>query len=253
MPPRLAWITGASSGIGRALALHLASTGWRVAASARNEAALATLAATADGIVPLPLDVTDADAVARAVAAIEAAHGPIALAVLNAGTHEAMTADDFSVATLRRLIDLNFMGVAHGLAAVLPGMRARRAGHIAVVASVAGYRGLPTGGAYCASKAAVIALCEALKPDCDRLGIALQLVNPGFVDTPLTARNRFAMPFLMPLERATAAFARGLGRRRFEIIFPWRFAMLLKLARMLPYRLFFAIVKRRMSAIPPQS
>jgi NAD(P)-dependent dehydrogenase (short-subunit alcohol dehydrogenase family) len=243
-PPRLAWITGASSGIGRALALHLARDGWRVAASARNADALAALAAASPGIVPVPLDVTDERAVAAAVAAIEDAHGPIALAVLNAGTHEAMGAEDFSAAPLRRLIDLNLMGVANALAALLPRMRARRAGHIAVVASLAGYRGLPTAAAYGASKAAVIVLCEALKPDCDRLGITLQLVNPGFVATPLTARNRFTMPFLMPLERATAAFARGLRSRRFEIVFPWRFAMLMKLLRLLPYRLYFAVVRR---------
>lgn len=237
-------ITGASSGIGRALALQLARDGWRVAVSARNTEALAALAAEAACIVAVPLDVTDEGAVARAVATIEAAHGPIALAVLNAGTHERMTAEDFSLATLRRLIDLNFMGVANALAALLPRMRARGAGHLAVVASLAGYRGLPTGGAYCASKAALIALCEALRPDCERLGITLQVVNPGFVETPLTARNTFAMPFLMPVERATRAFARGLGTRRFEIVFPWRFAMLMKLARALPYRLYFALVKR---------
>lgn len=243
-PPRLAWITGASSGIGRALALQLARDGWRVAVSARNAEALTALAAETTGIVAVPLDVTDEGAVARAVATIEAAHGPIALAVLNAGTHERMTAEDFSVATLRRLIDLNFMGVANALAALLPRMRARGTGHLAVVASLAGYRGLPTGGAYCASKAALIALCEALRPDCDRLGITLQVVNPGFVATPLTARNTFPMPFLMPVERATRAFARGLRGRRFEIVFPWRFAMLMKLARALPYRLYFALVKR---------
>src|SRR5262245_63143912 len=115
-PARLAWITGASSGIGRALALRLARDGWRVVASARNAEALAALAAAAPGIVPMALDVTDEAAVARTVAAIEATHGDIALAVLNAGTHAPMGADDFSTATLRRLIDLNVMGVAHALA-----------------------------------------------------------------------------------------------------------------------------------------
>ncbi len=246
--PRVAWITGASSGIGRALALRLARDGWRVAASARNADALAALAAEAGGIVAVPLDVTNETAVAQAVTAIEAAHGPIALAVLNAGTHEPMGAEDFSAATLRRLIDINLMGVANALAAVLPRMRERRAGHIAVVASLAGYRGLPTAAAYGASKAALINMCEALKPDCDRLGITLQLVNPGFVETPLTAKNRFWMPFLMPLDRATEAFVRGLASRRFEIVFPRRFALTLRLMRMLPYRLYFAIVRRSTGA-----
>lgn len=241
----LTWITGASSGIGRALALRLARDGAPVVASARNAEALAALEREGAGrIVAWPLDVTDHAAVAAAVAAIEGAHGPIARAILNAGTHVPMSADDFSAATVRALIDINLMGAANALEALLPRMAARRAGHIAVVASLAGYRGLPTAAAYGASKAAVINLCEALKPDCDRLGIKLQLVDPGFVDTPLTRRNDFAMPFLMPVEAASEALARGLASRRFEIVFPRRFAAIMKLMRILPYRLYFAAVRR---------
>ncbi|MBL8839853.1 MAG: SDR family NAD(P)-dependent oxidoreductase [Alphaproteobacteria bacterium] len=241
----LTWITGASSGIGRALALRLAREGAPVVASARNAEALAALEREGAGrIVAWPLDVTDHAAVAAAVAAIEGAHGPIARAILNAGTHVPMSADDFSAATVRALIDINLMGAANALEALLPRMAARRAGHIAVVASLAGYRGLPTAAAYGASKAAVINLCEALKPDCDRLGIKLQLVDPGFVDTPLTRRNDFAMPFLMPVEAASEALARGLASRRFEIVFPRRFAAIMKLMRILPYRLYFAAVRR---------
>lgn len=241
----LTWITGASSGIGRALALRLARDGAPVVASARNAEALAALEREGAGrIVAWPLDVTDHAAVAAAVAAIEGTHGPIARAILNAGTHVPMSADDFSAATVRALIDINLMGAANALEALLPRMAARRAGHIAVVASLAGYRGLPTAAAYGASKAAVINLCEALKPDCDRLGIKLQLVDPGFVDTPLTRRNDFAMPFLMPVEAASEALARGLASRRFEIVFPRRFAAIMKLMRILPYRLYFAAVRR---------
>lgn len=241
----LTWITGASSGIGRALALRLAREGAPVVASARNAEALAALEREGAGrIIASPLDVTDHAAVAAAVAAIEGTHGPIARAILNAGTHVPMSADDFSAATVRALIDINLMGAANALEALLPRMAARRAGHIAVVASLAGYRGLPTAAAYGASKAAVINLCEALKPDCDRLGIKLQLVDPGFVDTPLTRRNDFAMPFLMPVEAASEALARGLASRRFEIVFPRRFAAIMKLMRILPYRLYFAAVRR---------
>jgi NADP-dependent 3-hydroxy acid dehydrogenase YdfG len=241
----VAWITGASSGIGAALAQRLAQDGQRVVVSARNAAALDTLAAAPHGrLIAAPLDVTDPVACAQAVAGIEAMHGPIDLAVLNAGTHRPMSAADFSAATLRSLFDLNVMGVAHCLEPLLARMAARRAGHVAIVASVAGYGGLPTAAAYGPTKAALINMAESLKLDCDRLGIKLQLVDPGFVKTPLTDRNTFPMPFLMPVEAAVDAFVAGLAASRFEIVFPRRFALLLKLLNLLPYRAYFAAVSR---------
>jgi len=242
-----AWITGASSGIGRTLALRLAAEGRAVAVSARDAAALQELAAAPEAhgrLRPFPLDVTDAAAVEAGVAAIEAALGPLDLVVLNAGTHQPMGAADFDAATARRLMEVNYMGVVHGLAAVLPRLRARGAGQVAVVASLAGYRGLPSAAAYGPTKAALINLCEALRPELERDGVRLQLVNPGFVKTPLTDRNAFPMPFLMPLEKAVEAFRRGLAGRRFEIVFPRRFAALLRLGRCLPYALYFALTRR---------
>nr|WP_204367292.1 SDR family NAD(P)-dependent oxidoreductase [Methylobacterium sp. B34] len=179
-PQGVTWITGASSGIGRALAIHLANAGARVALSARSaEALTATVQAVPDRMRPFPLDVTDRDATAAAVETIERGFGPIGRAVLNAGTHIPMSLEDFSADTARRLIEVNYMGVVHGLEALLPRMRARGRGQVAVVASVAGYRGLPTAAAYGPTKAALINLCESLKPDCDRAGIRLQLVCPG--------------------------------------------------------------------------
>jgi NAD(P)-dependent dehydrogenase (short-subunit alcohol dehydrogenase family) len=241
----VAWITGASSGIGAALAQRLAQDGRRVVVSARNASALETLAAAPHGrLIATPLDVTDPAACAQAVAGIEATHGPIDLAVLNAGTHRPMSAADFSAATLRALFDINVMGVAHCLEPLLARMAARRAGHVAIVASVAGYGGLPTAAAYGPTKAALINMAESLKLDCDRLGIKLQLVDPGFVKTPLTDRNTFPMPFLMPVEAAVDAFVAGLATPRFEIVFPRRFALLLKLLNLLPYRAYFAAVGR---------
>ncbi len=239
------WVTGASSGIGAALALRLARDGRIVAVSARNAEALAGVARTATtGMHVFPLDVTDAAACARVVDAIEAAHGAIDLAILNAGTHQSMSADDFTVDAACRLVEINLMGAVNCLAPLLERMRARRRGHIAVVASVAGYGGLPTAAAYGATKAALINMTEALKPDCDRLGIKLQLVNPGFVKTPLTDKNDFPMPFLLPVEKAVDAFVAGLAGERFEIVFPRRFALLLKLLNALPYGAYFALVRR---------
>jgi len=238
------WITGASSGIGRALALKLAREGRRVVASARRGDALEALAREAGhGIVPLPLDTTDAAACAKALAWIEAEAGPIGLAVLNAGTHVPTPATDFTVARVRQIVEANLMGTVNCLAPVLDAMRARRHGRIAVVASVAGYGGLPTAAGYGATKAALINMCEALKPECDALGIRLQVVCPGFVRTPLTDRNPFPMPFLMEVDAAADALAAGLRSDRFEIVFPRRFAFVLKFINMLPYPLYFRLVR----------
>lgn len=243
-----AWITGASSGIGRALALRLARAGWRVAASARRAAELESLATEAEplagSIRAMPLDVTDAAAVRAALQETEAALGPVALAVLNAGTHKPVRAEDFTAGDARGLLDLNVMGTVNCLEALLPPMIARRQGQIAVVASLAGYFGLPTSAVYGASKAGLINMAEALKPELDGLGVQLQLVCPGFVRTPLTDKNDFPMPFLMELEEAAEAFYRGLRSERFEIVFPRRLAYLMKAMRLLPYPVFFALTRR---------
>lgn len=242
------WITGASSGIGRAVALAYARRGRLVVASARDGTKLRVLSEAARGlpgrIVSLPLDVTDPSAMADAFARIEAEHGPLAQAILNAGTHLPMGAADFKSATLRKLIAVNLMGVAHGLETLLPALLARGSGRIAVVSSVAGYRGLPSAAAYSASKAAVIAMCEALRPECERAGVTLQLINPGFVETPLTAKNDFPMPMIISAEAAAAQILAGLDSERFEIAFPRRFAFIMKLMRILPYPLFFAATKK---------
>jgi len=242
------WITGASTGIGRALALALAGQGRLVIASARDALKLTMLAETARGlpgrIIPLALDVTDPGVMPAALAQIEAEHGPLAQAVLNAGTHSPMGAADFKSATLRKLVAVNLMGAAHGLEAILPMMLARRSGRIAIVASVAGYRGLPSAAAYSASKAAVIAMCEALRPECAAHGVTLQVINPGFVETPLTAKNDFPMPMMISAEKAADYIVAGLASERFEIAFPRRFAFIMKLLRVLPYGLFFALTRR---------
>ena len=166
------------------------------------------------------------------------------MAVLAAGTHKPIEIEDFCTNTFRDLIDINLMGVINCLAAVTPGFVAERSGHIAIVSSVAGYGGLPTASAYGATKAALINMTEALKPDFDRNGLKIQLVCPGFVRTPLTDKNTFSMPFLMEPEDAAEAFYRGLQSDRFEISFPRIFAIILRLMNMAPYGLYFRMVKR---------
>ena len=242
-----AWITGAGTGIGRGLALALVARGMTVAASARTEADLLSLAAEARGpgaIIPIALDVTDEAAVRAAVTRIEAEAGPITLAILNAGTNSEVTAEKFDTAMFAHVIDTNLMGAVHCLGALLPLLRQRRAGRIAVVASVAGYRGLPTAAAYAASKAGLIAMTESLKPELEADNVELTLINPGFVDTPLTRKNKFPMPFLIDTDEAISAIIKGLERGRFEIVFPWQMTLAMKLLGSLPYGPFFAITRR---------
>lgn len=239
------WITGASSGIGRAAALALARRGVTVAASARSAEALDALAAEgAGGIHPVPVDVTDRPAVHAAFARAEALAGPLDAALLCAGTHRPMSAHDFSAEVCESLMRVNYQGTCNALEAVLPVFRRRRAGRIAVVASVAGWRGLPTAAAYGPTKAALNNLCESLYPGLREEGILLQVVNPGFVKTPLTDRNDFRMPHLMDPDAAAEALIAGLAGDAFEITFPRAFTRQLKVARLLPHRLWFPLVRK---------
>jgi len=244
----IVWITGASTGLGRALALALAAEGRVVAASARSRDKLDALSAETEdlsgAIHAVPLDVTDRAATAAAVAGIEDRFGPIGLAVLNAGTHVPDGAQDFSANTVRAVMELNLFGAVNGLEALLPRMMARGQGQVALVASLAGYRGLPSAASYGASKAALINMAESLRPELNRCGVTLQVVNPGFVKTPLTDRNTFPMPFLMDVDTAASALMRGLASERFEIVFPRRFAYVMKALRVLPYSWFFAVARR---------
>ncbi len=239
----VAWITGASSGIGAAVALELARRGWTVAITARRLELLEEVALQGAGlpgrIVAHAGDVTDPEAMRAVVEGIESVHGPIALAFLNAGTAQGNRPDALDAVTFERIFAVNLFGVVRGLAALLEPMGARGKGQIAVNASLVGYGGLPGSGAYGASKAAAIHLCESLRFDCDRLGVRLQLVNPGFVDTPMTRRNTFRMPLLMTDETAAARIVDGFVRDGFEIVFPRRLAWTMKLIRLLPYPLYF--------------
>ncbi|HEY3645806.1 MAG TPA: SDR family NAD(P)-dependent oxidoreductase [Gammaproteobacteria bacterium] len=241
----LAWITGGGTGIGRALALRLAADGWQVVVSGRRPEPLQETAAQAPGgIHPWPLDVTDLAAVRHAVTDIEAKHGPIALAVLNAGMYQAVKLDSFKAEVMAEHMRVNYQGVVNGMDALLPAMRQRRSGHMVLVASVAGYRGLPLASGYGPTKAALINLAESLKYMFEKAGLTLSVCNPGFVETPLTEGNRFPMPFLMKVDDAAAALQRGIYKRKFEIAFPTRFVLILKFMRALPYWAYFPLIKR---------
>jgi len=242
----LAWITGGGSGIGRALALLLAGAGWRVAVSGRRSEALQEVvdAGAPNRILALPLDVTDRSAIAAGLQRLTTEQGPIDLAVLNAGDYRPMPLRDYDPGLFEYLMEVNFMGPVNCIAALLPWMRQSRHGQILINASLAGYCGLPKGAPYGASKAALINMAEALAPELARQGIRLRLINPGFIRTRLTERNSFPMPFLADPEEMAEAIARQLNGDRFEILYPRRLALLMKLLRMLPYKLFFAVTGR---------
>lgn len=251
---RVVWITGASSGIGRELALSFARDGYSVAVSARGADKLSELEALSANIKAFPCDVTDAESVAATVSAIETASGPIDLALLNAGVWHPMTASQYDLAKVKASMDVNYLGVTNALAPVMKLMIARRGGHIAIVSSVAGFRGLPKGAAYAPTKAALISLAESLYADLRIKGVRMTIINPGFIATPMTEVNTFPMPFIVSIDDAVKAIRRGLDSNRFEIVFPGRMALLMKTLRVLPYRIFFwATGKIAQREPPPKS
>lgn len=249
----IAWVTGASSGIGRATALRLAAQGVRVAASARSEDKLADLEAEAErrgvSIRAYPLDVTDLEACRATARAVETDVGPIDLAVFAAGTYKLMGARDFSAETARMVMAVNYQGAVNCLDAVLPYLRARRYGRIGVVASVAGYRGFPGFAAYGPSKAALNNLCESLHGELRDDGVRLSVINPWFVRTRLVEDQ--PAPFAVTPERAAEEIVRGLGRDCFEIVFPREIALQLKASRAVP-NAFYMPLTRVLSMIRPR-
>jgi len=242
---RTAWITGGGSGIGQALCLKLVRAGWTVAVSGRRPEALQETARLAAGNVhAYPLDVSDLKAMRQTAARIESELGPLQLVVLNAGMGQFVKLDNLRAETFATHMQVNYLGVVNGIDAVLSAFRRRRTGHFVIVASVAGYRGIPRAAAYGPTKAALINLAECLRFDLEREGIKISVCNPGFVETPMTAENRVPMPFLMNLQDATEVLYRGIMKQKFEIIFPRRFVLLLKLFRCLPYMFYFPVIRK---------
>ncbi len=241
---RRVWVIGASYGIGAAIARELLDRGARVILSARRRDLLDRIAAATPHALVAELDVTDRASVQRAADTIDARWGGYDLALIVAGTHTAMRAQTWDLAAARRLLDVNLYGVLNCLDAIIPALRGQRAGGVGIVSSMAGYVGLPKALVYGPSKAALINLAESLYADLHPEGIGVYLINPGFVDTPLTRKNDFSMPALMTAEAAAHATLDGIAAGRFEIHYPRRFTLWLKLLRLLPYPLQFAAVRR---------
>ncbi|WP_370261780.1 SDR family NAD(P)-dependent oxidoreductase [Limnobacter sp.] len=238
------WIVGASTGIGEALARQLDQLGCRQMLSARSADKLSALAGELKQATALPLDITDEHAVNNAFDTLMAAWGGLDLVVLMAGTYSEMDVAHFDLAKVRQQIDVNLNGTMHVLASVLPCVIGQGHGHISIVSSVAGYRGLPNSLAYGPTKAALINLAEALHMELKPSKVGVSVINPGFVDTPLTRKNTFPMPFLITAEQAANEIIVGLEKGEFEIHFPKAFTRSLRALRILPYSLYFAAVKK---------
>ena len=244
---RRAWVLGASSGIGRATASALHARGAQVVVSARGDAALQTFVDQHPGSVALALDTADREKVQAAAASLLAA-GPLDMVFYCAGYYREMRATDFDLDEMLRHQQVNYVGALHVLSGVLPAMleaaQGGQAGHLSLISSVAGFRGLPKSLAYGPTKAALINLAETLYLDLHDLGIGVSVINPGFVATPLTAGNDFTMPALISPEVAAEAILQGWERGEFDIHFPKRFTRVMKLLRLLPYRLYFPAIRR---------
>jgi short-subunit dehydrogenase len=243
---RRVWLIGASSGIGAAVARELDRRGARLALSARRFDKLEELRLSMQGNLhlSLPLDVSHQESLQEASQNLVEAWGEIDLVIWLVGDYVAMGAQSFDLANALKIAGVNYLGLLKALGAVLPQLLRQDHGGIVLVSSVAGYRGLPKALAYGPTKAAMINLAEVLYLDLHERGIGVWLVNPGFVETPLTAGNTFKMPALIAPEEAALALLAGLGKGGFEVHFPRRFTNWLKLARLIPYSLYFKLIRR---------
>jgi short-subunit dehydrogenase len=240
---RRVWIIGASTGIGRATAELLLQRGATVGVSARSADKLASLAAQYPQAVVLPVDTNHPEQLQAAYERFTQG-GALDVYLHCAADYQPMRAWELDPTRMQQMMNTNYGGVLNGLSVVLPDMLSRQAGHLAIVASVAGYMGLPKSLAYGPTKAALINLCESLYVDLKPKGIGVQVINPGFVQTPLTAQNDFEMPALLTPAQAAQALVKDLATDQFEITFPKRFTYTLKFVKRLPYPVQLQILSK---------
>ena len=240
------WVVGASSGIGEACATAFIKAGAQVALSSRRTEKLHSISQSAeqDQVLVLPLDVTKQEQLISAYQEILEAWGGLDLLLFVSGIYTPLRADNFDFEIAEKTIDANLLGPMRAVSIVLPNMLREHAGHIAIVGSVAGYSGLPKALAYGPSKAGIINFCETLHYDLLPKGVSVHMISPGFVATEATAQNDFEMPALISAEEAAKEILAGIQAGEFDIHFPKRFSGFLKFLRILPYPLYFWIVRR---------
>ena len=244
------WITGASSGIGKALAIKFANEGWQVAASARRENLLQDLNKTNSNIHSFPLDVIDEPRAKKVFQDILLKFQTIDICVFCTGIHDPDAEKKLSTEKIREIMETNFFGTLNCIMAVNSYFRERKNGHISLVSSVAAYRGLPAASGYCASKSALTSLAESLYFDFKSHNVRVSVVSPGFIKTPMTDKNKFPMPMIRSPEYAAEKMFSGLTKKNvFEIHFPVAFTMLMKLLKIMPTWLYFMIASKGMKKI----
>ena len=238
------WITGASSGIGKALAEKFASEGWQVAISARRKEILDEMANNKN-IFSYPLDVTNQQQINEAFSKIINEFGSLDLCVFSSGTYDPKLEQEINIKQNKFVMDTNFFGVLYCIKAVEKYFKDKKSGHISIVSSVAAYRGLPNSSGYGPSKAALTNLTESLYFDFKKYDVRISLVSPGFIKTPLTDKNEFPMPFIKSPEFAAEKMFIGLTKgKSFEIHFPKALTLLLKLLRVLPYKIYLFLIDK---------
>ena len=239
------WITGASSGIGKSLALKFAKEGWQVAASARREDLLNQLTESNQNIVSFPLDVTNGEKCKEVFEKIKNRFENIDICFLSTGTWDPKKEKDIDIDQMKIVMEVNFFGTLNCIKAVETYFKENKNGHISIVSSIAGYRGLPNSTGYGASKAALNNLAESLYFDFGRYNVRVSLVSPGFIKTPMTDKNEFRMPFLKTPEYAADKIYKGLiSGSSFEIDFPKELTLILKFLKILPDKIYFKLIRK---------
>ena len=245
MNDKTIWITGASTGIGRALAIKFAKNGWNVAASARRENLLKELEELNQDIYSFPLDVTDKEKCKEVFKKIEDKFKTIDISFFSTGTWDPGKEKEIDVEQIEKVMKVNFFGTLNCIKSVEKYYRNKKSGHISIVSSIAGYRGLPNSTGYGPSKSALNNLAESLFFDFKRYGVRVSLISPGFIKTPMTDKNDFKMPFLRTTDFAADKIYEGLvNSNKFEIHFPKQLTLILKLLRILPYTLYLKLISK---------
>ena len=247
---KVIWITGASSGIGKAVAIKFAQNGWIVAASARRENLLNELKKINENIHPFPLDVTDIDKCKLVATNIINQFKNIDICLFGTGMHDPKSEKKFNLEKIREIMEVNYFGTMNSINSIYDYFSEKKKGQISIISSVAGYRGLPAAGAYCASKSALTSFAESLNFDMRMKNVRVSLVSPGFIKTPMTDQNDFPMPMIKSPEFAANEIYKGLTvKKGFEIHFPKAFTLLMKILRVLPNSIYFKIVEKGMKKI----
>ena len=247
---KVIWITGASTGIGKALALKFAKNDWIVAASARRENLLNELNKENGNIHPFPLDVTNTDQCKTVFENILEKFKNIEICVFSTGIHDPKSEKKFNLEKIRKIMEVNYFGVMNSINSIHEYYNAKKSGQISIVSSVAGYRGLPAAGAYCASKSALTSFTESLYFEMKRKNVRVTLISPGFIKTPMTDKNDFPMPMIKSPEFAAEQIYNGLIKKSgFEIHFPKAFTFFMKFLRILPNSIYFKFLEKGMRKI----